>query len=358
MTRIKLVAVLPCLLFCLQSFTQAICSQDSLLNVKGSWNKNEDWFGLAVKYPAADVKQMGTTLEKIKDQLYKAYPNPKGMSVKWRHEYYGTPPLHQNLECYDLNIFLMELYCDRDKKKILPLDETDNILDVYVNHWGNLFYFDTSFRIGKYVITWLPFHSGKVNGFDLFYTGQVRINEAAYIICRPGASIYTELTRKQYLLALKAQLQRQEKYAIEKSNTYSKTEAQRASAEKWEHDHIDFQVKYIDDYIAKSSESDLAQIAIVDHTHGQAFKDFTTEEKGGQIPIIINKDYFANPAKNPYTPQFMVLKWTWNDGEGPSGGLLRPKAPDMNVCCKVSKFYKESIEQKLDLVALQQLLDK
>jgi hypothetical protein len=343
-------------LFCFESFGQAICSQDSLLNVKGSWNRESDWYGLSVKYPATDVKVISQTIDKIKDQVYDAYPNPKGMYLKWNRAYEGTPPLHQNLECYAFSMYLMELYCDRDKHKVMPADETMDVLGVHVNYWGNVFYFDTTLRIGKYVITWLPYHVGKVKGFDLFRTSNVRMNSAVFFICRPGQSIYIELTRKQYLLALKAKLQRDEKYQIDRSNIYSKTEQQRASSEKWFHDHIDPQIKIIDDYIAKSSENDLAQTACI--WPDRPFKDFTTEDKGGQTPVIINKDYFANAPKNPYTPQFMVISWTWQDGEGPAGGILRPKAPDMDVCCKVSKFYKESIEQKLDLVALQQMLDK
>jgi len=46
------------------------------------------------------------------------------------------------------------------------------------------------------------------------------------------------------------------------------------------------------------------------------------------------------------------MRWEWNDGEGPAGGLLKPKPPDMNVCCRISKYYKESIENNLDIDAL------
>ncbi len=139
-------------------------------------------------------------------------------------------------------------------------------------------------------------------------------------------------------------------------DAYAKTDQQKTSSEKYFHDHIDPQIKYIDDYLARSSEDDLNKTAIV--SLNTTFKEFTTEDKGGQIPVIVNQAYFAGPPKNPGTPRFIVVKWTWNDGEGPVGGLLKPHPPDMNVCCKVAKFYKESIEQKLDLQSLQQLLDK
>jgi hypothetical protein len=351
-----LTGILTYFLLSSQVFSQAPCSQDSLLNTKGAWIKGGDYTGLNVKYPAADKQAMVKIQDKIMGLIFNAYPQPRGMQATWNHQYWGTSPLRLPLEGYGLATYLMELYCDRDKKKLLPASETWNILNVFVNHWAGIFNFDTSLRIGKYAVALLPFHAGQVKGFDLLHPGNIRVNSSVFFICRPGESIYTELTRKQFLQALKGKLQREEKYQIARVDSYTKNDQQKASSENYYHDYYDPQIKYIDDYIAKSSEEDLNKIAIV--SLNTKFKEFTTEEKGGQIPIIINQAYFANPPKNQYTPQFIVVQCTWNDGEGPTGGLLKPHPPDMNECCKVSKYYKESIEQKLDLTALQQMLDK
>jgi hypothetical protein len=351
-----LFGLLTCFLLNSQSFAQAICSQDSLLNTKGVWIKGGDWTGLTTKYSQSDKQAMVKIQDKIMDLIFNAYPQPRGMQATWNHQYWGTPPLRSSLEGYGLTTYLMELYCDRDKKKLLPASETWDILNVFVNHWAGIFDFDTSLRIGKYAVALLPFHGEKVKGFDLLHPGNIRVNSSVYFICRPGESIYTELTRKQYLQALKGKLQREEKYQIARVDSYSKNDLQKASSEKYYHDSYDPQIKYIDDYLARASEDELSKTAIINRN--TSFKEFTTEEKGGQIPIIINQAYFAKPPQNLYTPQFIVVQCTWNDGEGPVGGLLRPHPPDMNVCCKVSKFYKESIEQRLDLQALQQMLDK
>ena len=58
-----IIGLLPCFIG-LQAVAQATCSQDSLLNVKGSWNHEADWFGLAVNYPAADVRAIHQLLKK------------------------------------------------------------------------------------------------------------------------------------------------------------------------------------------------------------------------------------------------------------------------------------------------------
>jgi hypothetical protein len=75
------------------------------------------------------------------------------------------------------------------------------------------------------------------------------------------------------------------------------------------------------------------------------------------MPVIFNADYFDNGCC-PISPQFLFLKWEWYDEEGPQAGLLRPTPPNMNVCCQVSRYYKESFGGNLNIAALPDMLDK
>src|SRR5882724_8433333 len=73
-------------LFISQVQAQAICSQDSLLNTKGSWKKGSDWTGLTIKYPVADKKAMVKIQDNIQGLILNAYPQPRGMQATWNHQ--------------------------------------------------------------------------------------------------------------------------------------------------------------------------------------------------------------------------------------------------------------------------------
>ncbi len=65
------------ILFVSQMNAQALCSQDSLLNTKGTWIKGGDWTGLNINYPAADKQAMVKiqdrgchfTMDRLKDLI-------------------------------------------------------------------------------------------------------------------------------------------------------------------------------------------------------------------------------------------------------------------------------------------------
>jgi len=196
---------------------------------------------------------------------------------------------------------------------------------------------------------------GKIKDVDLFQTSLVRGNSRFIIISRNGQLPYIPLTRKQYLTALKTKLQNEEKSMIERSFSVAKNDAEKSRAEQYSKSQYEPKIKRVDDYLSGATEDDLNQLAFVKDMLD--FKKFYTEKEGGRMTVIVNKDYFNNTL-DPFAPQFLLMRWEWNDGEGPPGGLLKPKPPDMNVCCRISKYYKESIENNLDISALQQMLDR
>jgi len=230
---------------------------------------------------------------------------------------------------YSLSAGVFHYYCNPDLQHLGVDDETDGGLAAHFNTFGGLLYYDTSMRVGRYYVALMAPRVGKLKDVDLYQTNLIRADEQFVVIAREGQFPLKMLTRKEYLTCLKRKLQKQS--------------------------HYEPQLKVIDDYLLRASEDELNQTAFVKDL--QNFSRFYTEAEGGRAPVINNADYFR-PQQTAYWPQFIIVFWNWNDGEGPSGGLLRPKAPDLNVCCRIDKFFKESMEQNLDVEAFRQLLDK
>jgi hypothetical protein len=340
-----------------QSQTKAApCSQEELMTIKGKWVKEPADFTITGQsYTAPQRHEMDLRMDNAFELVRAAWPDPKGMQVKWGHSFGFTVPGRSGTIGYNMGAGVFHFYCNPDLQHLGVDDETDGGVDVHFNTFGGLLYFDTSMHVGRYYVTLMPARVGKLKDVDLYQTSLVRANQQFIIIARDGQFPLTMLTRKQYLISLKGKLQREEDRGIANELKYAKNDQQKSQVLPYWHSHYDPKLKLINDYLAGASEEDLAQPAYVKNL--QEFTRFFTEKEGGCAPAISNANYFS-PQQTPYFPQFMVVVWGWNDGEGPSGGLLRPHAPDLNVCCRVDKFFKESMEQNLDPDAFRQMLDK
>ncbi|MDP4264188.1 MAG: hypothetical protein Q8941_16790 [Bacteroidota bacterium] len=347
-----LILLLSC---CSNSLAQTTCTQDDLLNKIGTWKKNEDYLSPGKNYTETIKPEIVKRLDKIQQIIHEAYPQPKGMEVKWKHQIYGTPPFKSGTVTYSFWAQLFEYGCDAITHKPVLYDESDDDIYVFVNHFDRFVLYDTSMRVGNLYVALMFPRVGKLKDVDLFQISLVRGDERFIIISHDGQLPYTPLTQKQYLAALKRKLQNEENSILDRSLKAAKNDEQKSNAEKYWTSHYDPKIKLIDDYLSKTSEEELNQVALVKDM--MDFKKFYSEKEGGRMPVILNTNYF-NSKQPPYWPQFLLVYWTWNDGEGPAGGLLRPVAPDMNVCCPVSKYFKESMEQNLDVNALRQLLNK
>ncbi|MBS1598249.1 MAG: hypothetical protein JST75_08485 [Bacteroidetes bacterium] len=334
--------------------SQSCAVSDDMMKVTGTWKKNEDFIEPGKKCNPEIKAEIYKRLNNIQQVIQSAYSPPKGSEVHWSRNIMGTPLARSNCATYSLSVMMFEDFCDVADHKLKHEDETDNLLDVYVNFPAGYFFFDTTMRIGHMYVAQMYYRVGKIKDVDLFQTSLVRGNSRFIIIARNGQLPYIPLTRKQYLGALKTKFINEEKWMIERSFT-GKNEADKLRSEQYWKGQFDPKIKRIDDYLSSATEDDLNQLAFVKDMLD--FKKFYTEQEGGRMTIIVNKDYFNNTL-DPFTPQFFLMRWEWNDGEGPAGGLLKPKPPDMNVCCRISKYYKESIENNLDVAALRQMLDK
>ncbi len=330
------------------------CTQEDALQKIGNWKRYNDFLQPGNNYTPDMKTEIFNRIEKFRQIIAKAY-TPKGMEVGYERQIYGTPIYKSGTVTYDLWGQMLEYACDSKTHQLVLGDESSDHFNVFANHFGSNLHFDTSMRVGKFYAALLPYRVGSIKGIDLFQSGLVRVNERMLIVAREGQLPYTPLTRKQFLLSFKRKLQNEENSILSRSLQGAKTDAQKADATKYWTSRYDPKIKIIDDYLSTASEDDLNQTAFVKDMVD--FKKFISEKEGGRMAVIVNTSYF-NTSLKPYYPQFILIYWQWDDGEGPGGGLLRPVAPDLNVCCKVAKYFKDSMEQNLDIDAIRQLLDK
>lgn len=326
------------------------------MTIKGKWVKSpEDHIITGQSFSEPQKKEMGLRIDQACRLIRAAWPDPKGMLVKWYHDLGFTVPGRSGTFGYDLSVGAFHYYCNPDLQHLGVDDETDGGLAVHFNTFGGLLFYDTSMHVGRYYVALMAPRVGRLKDADLYQTSLVRANEQFVIIARDGQFPLKMLTRREYLTCLKSKLQREEAKGMANEIKYSKTDQQKDQAVVYWKSHYEPKLKHIDDYLSNASEDDLHQVAFVKNL--QDFTRFYTEAEGGQAPVINNAEYFR-PQQTPWFPQFIIVVWTWNDGEGPPGGLLRPHPPDLNVCCRVDKFFKESIEENLEVGAFRQLLDK
>jgi len=335
--------------------SQPCAINHDLMSVTGIWKKVDDFTEPGKNCKAEMKAEIYKRLDGIQHIIQSAYSQPKGSEVRWKRNIMGHPLGRSNCATYSLGVMMFENYCDVADHKIKYEDETDNLLDVYVNFPNGYFVFDTSMKVGHMYVAEMYPRVGKIKDVDLFQTSLVRGNSRFIIVSRHGQLPYIPLTRRQYLNTLKTKFQNEKKWMIERSFSSAKNDADKLRAEQYWKSQYDPKINRIDDYLLNTIDEDLNQLAFVKDM--QDFKKFYTEQEGGRMPVIVNKDYF-NETLDPFAPQFLLMRWEWNDGEGPPGGLLKPKPPDMNICCRISKYYKESIEKNLDIDALRQMLDK
>lgn len=334
----------------------APCSQEELMTVKGKWVKGpEDHIITGRSFPEVQIKEMGLRIDQACRLIRAAWPDPKGMLVKWYRSLGFTVPGRSGTFGYDLTGMAFHYYCNPDLQHLGVDDENDGGFTVHFNTFGSLLSYDTSMHVGRYYVALMAPRVGKLKEADLYQTSLIRANEQFVIIARDGQFPLKMLTRKEYLTSLRSKLQREKAKFIDNGIKYAKTDQQKEQARTYWQSHYDAQLKPIDEYLSRASGDDLDQTAFIKDL--QNFTRFYTEAEGGRTPVINNTNYFR-PQQTPYFPQFIIVFWNWNDGEGMAGGLLRPHAPDLNVCCRVDKFFKESMEQNLDVAAFRDLLDK
>ena len=357
---------------------QQPCSEDVLMNTKGTWKRASD-----ANMKAGNQSQAISRIDKMQKILLAAYPEPKGIEAKWYRTMVNDPLIINGPIPYQFNALFLTYYCNTYNHNKELGDETETWFYVYANHFNWFMEYDQFFSVHKQPVYLLTKKVGEIHGYPLYegiHNGTSNTGtkySRTVIITRPGNSPYVPVTRKQYLqlfIKLKEknrteQIQftekKPERTAAEQEIVKQKgmenalrgaspnrIEERRASylkryrtdKEQKEEDLLNLNKRY-DDYIKAAkdllnnmNEVDAKMPAIVSNDYISKFERFFSEEEGGRMLVRLNPDYFNNKLPN-YVPQFLIVYWRWEKN-------------------KPSQNFKEQIETHFNFNALQQMLDK
>lgn len=334
------------ILFVNSSFAQPPCNDDVIMNVKGIWKKRSDANMKADKNQA----QIISRVDAISKLFQTAYPEPKGMEAAWYRTMEGNPTINNGPTLYQFNSLFLDWYCNPNLHKLLLKVETGTWAYVFINDFGWFMgdqHDKATIKIEGNTAYMLPKLVGQWKGLLLYEPrGSTQYNEhRAVLITRNSQLPYKPVSRLQYLQAMKQKLENEKKIQIDITNklTVRTNDEEEAAKQKGLQDieknnrsqyveqrkvsylknyktdkqkkeenlqrsekKFDDQVKAIEDIGKKYDKDELQQPAIIDEDHN--FKEFTTQEKGGRMIVLINAAYF-NMQLPRYAPQFMVLYW-------------------------------------------------
>lgn len=358
------------------TFAQPPCNDDAIMNVKGSWEKRSDANMKADKNEAQIINRV----DAISKLIQTAYPNPTGTEAGWYRTMEHNPVINNGPICYQFNSLFLWWYCNQNLHKLMPAVETGTWAYVFINDFGYFMgdQFDkATIKIDNNTAYMLPKLVGQWKGLFLYEPrGNTKYNEhRAVLITRNNQLPYKPVSRLQYLNAIKQKLENEKKIQlditnkmtvrtdaedeevkqqglknIEKYNQANKVEQRKVtylknfktdkqqkeeSLQKIENFFND-RIIAIENIGKKYSHDELLQPAIINEEHD--FKDFTSQENGGRMIVLINAAYF-NMQLPGYAPQFIVLYWRSENN-----------APSQN--------FKKQFEENFQVDKLKAMIDK
>jgi hypothetical protein len=382
----KSILIFYCMLLMLYSFSQQQpCNDEVIMNTKGSWKKVSDANQFPdPSFPKNQYPQATTRIDKMQKLLQAAYPEPKGIEASWHRNISGNPEVKAGPVPYELYAQFRIFFCNYEKNGYEVNPERGADFFVWANHFNWFAKYIKYYIIQKQPVYLLNKKIGAFNGYPL-YEGILNrtenYNGSAYsraiIITRTGQSPYVPVTQKQFLKAfLNYNGKRFVKDLAFETNRTVKTDAQEKEAKKGGLEYYtkgytadvaerrkanylknyqtekqrneaniarmkktyEDDMKPARDLLADSLKADLEQPAILDFDNLLTFKEFTTEEKGGQQLVRLNPDYF-NMTLPKYVPQLLIVYWGWDDA-------------------KAANIWRAQVEKNFNFNALKEMIDK
>ena len=369
MQKLSLLVFLIC---CAEmSSAQSPCSDDAILNMKGTWKKRPD----ANMRSDKNITGIYKRIENISDLFKAAYPDPKGIEPNWYRTMPNNPIVSNGPTPYTFNTLYFSWYCNQHLKKMMLSDETATWAWAHVNHFGWFLtdqYDLLPIKVNDNAVYMLPRKEGEWKNYPLYATSAGGEKSHCIILLHGDQLPWKPISQEQYLKAIKAQYEDQRKktsdgYLAQEENiknsiasnnksTYLKeADKEKINAglqkrldeiEKTKDQNIRGMNKYIDDkiavidnYLGKTDAATLAGPAIIDKNVINEFKgQFATEQKGGHMLVTTNPAYF-NMKLPKHAPQIIVLLWTW----GKSAAELD---------------FKKQFEENFPVERLKSMLDK
>ncbi len=364
-------------LFSSQLFAQQPCNDDTIMNVKGKWQKTND----ANMKPAHQAQAI-IRIDKMQKILHAAYPDLKGMVARWYRSMIRNPLIQNGPVPYQLTAAFFSYYCNTNVNKMLLGTETPVWFHVYVNQFNWFLDVIENTLVDGQPVYLLRKRAGEIKGYPVFegFYNQ-KANTGTYysrsiLLTRDGKMPYVAVTRKQFLTAFISDNEKRsvkevdfQKNRVIKSDEEDEEEkrknletlaritapaklerakenylrnyvSSKQQKKKWIVDtkrHYDDKMKPAKAYLTGRTEQDLEQPAILDHNNRLEFEHFVTEREGGML-VRLNPGYFDKKLPN-YVPQFLIAYWVWNIG-------------------LTHNYWKAQIEKNFDFDALKAMLDK
>ena len=347
---------------------QPACDDQTLLDIKGSWKKKSD------ANMANNQAQVISHIDAISKLFQAAYPEPKGMEAGWYRTMGGYPVVNDGPQPYNFNSLYLGWYCDNYQHKVALGDETGTWAYAFVNsfNWFMSKQYDLQLiKVNEQDVYILPPVKGEWKGYPVYQSSSHKDKGRCIILTHNNQLPWKPITQEQYLQALKNFWQKQKQIA---ADTYNKREEnykkmisdiqnnkylkqldkdkmiagiqkdednflktkddQAAKTNKYWNDRFSI----IDNYLSQHA-AQLQQPAVIDEQITNDFKgNFSTLEKGGQLLVTVNANYF-NTALPRYAAQMIVLYWRWDT-----------TAPGLN--------FKKQFEENFPLDKLKAMIDK
>ena len=381
---LHLAAVIIFLLLGNAGFSQQPCDETSLMTIKGSWKKETDANPFPDEsFPKNQFAQVNSRIDKMQKILQAAYPEPRGIEAKWYRTISGKALVQDGPVPFEMSALFLAYYCNNNNNNTKELGgETDTWFYVWANQINWFAERVSYYTVNKQPVYLLTQRVGELNGSSLYMgihnknsnTGIAHSH--AQIITRAGQSPYLSIKRKTFLQSLLKWNESQFKKNMEamEKNIPVRTDAEEESYKKnqwaiiekrtrpdrlanaWENflknylsssqqkenllakikKDYENEIKPAQDFLANSSEAELAQPAIIDDLTG--FKQFSTFEKGGRELVRLNPDYFDRKLPR-FVPQFLIVYWRWDDHAA-------------------GKYFNKQVEEHFNFTALKEMIDK
>ena len=277
-----------------------------------------------------------------------AYPEPKGMEASWYRTMEGYPLINNGPQPYQFNSLYLGWYCDNYLHKPVLGGETGTWAYAFVNgfNWFMSRQYDLlTIKVNEQDVYILPPVKGAWKGYPVYQSSSHRDKGRCIMLTHNNQLPWKSITEEQYLQGLRNYWEKQRQTSVDtynqregnykkmisdvQNNKYLKqpdkdkmiADVQKVEADflKTKDENIAKTNKYwndrvsiIDKYVNKNSAL-LQQPAIIDQQNTDDFKgNFSTLEKGGQLLVTINANYF-NTALPRYAAQMIVLYWRWDN---------------------------------------------
>jgi hypothetical protein len=325
-------------------YGQPPCTDQAIMDVKGSWKKRED----ANMKAGNNQLQIFNRMDMISKLFQSAYSQPQGMEAAWYRTMDADPLITNGPIPYNFNSFYKGWYCNQNLHKLMLADETGTWAYACVNNLGWLLrnqYDLLTIKVNNDAVYMLPPQKGTWKGYATYESSVNGAKSRCLILTHNHQFPWKFITEEQYLNAVKTVWEDQK---VKSANSYNKQEenlkkgiteiqnnkylkaadkekiitaqqkslddlqknkaVQMAQSDKLWNDKIGL----IDHYISQNP-SRLPQPAILDHGLMNNFSgNFSTIEKGGRLLITIDTGYF-NTRLPRYVPQLIVLYWEWDN---------------------------------------------